>query len=92
MEKKLKDKKKGKEVNKETEENIKIDDGKRFHVEDKKIRRGLTVKEIRAERELLRENITLQFEKFRRRTGLKVTYCEYNIDESKDVFLAIEDI
>ena len=60
--------------------------------EKKSVHRGLTVKEIRAERELLRENITLQFEKFRRRTGLKVTYCEYNIDESKDVFLAIEDI
>ena len=58
----------------------------------KSVHRGLTVKEIRSERELLRENITLQFEKFRRRTGLKVTYCEYNIDESKDVFLAIEDI
>ena len=54
--------------------------------------RGLTVKEIREERELLRENIASQFEKFRRRTGLKVTYCEYNIDEAKDIFLAIEDI
>lgn len=61
-------------------------------VEKKTAKRSLTVNEIRGERELLRENIALQFEKFRRRTGLKVTYCEYNIDESKDVFLAIEDI
>lgn len=61
-------------------------------IEKKPGKRSLTVKEIRDERELLRENIALQFEKFRRRTGLKVTYCEYNIDESKDVFLAIEDI
>ena len=52
-------------------------------VEKKSVHRGLTVKEIRSEREILRENIALQFEKFRRRTGLKVTYCEYNIDDSK---------
>ena len=65
---------------------------KRGKVEKKSVHRGLTVKEIREERELLKENISQQFEKFRRRTGLKVTYCEYNIDESKDVFLAIEDI
>jgi len=61
-------------------------------VEKKTAKRGLTVSEIRDERELLRENIAQQFEKFRRRTGLKVTYCEYNLDESKEVFLAIEDI
>ena len=61
-------------------------------VERKPEKRSLTVKEIRDERELLKENIAQQFEKFRRRTGLKVTYCEYNIDESEDVFLAIEDI
>ncbi len=61
-------------------------------VERRPTRRGLTVKEIRAERELLRENIALQFEKFRRRTGLKVTYCEYDIDDKAGVFLAIEDI
>ena len=61
-------------------------------VERKPEKRSLTVKEIRDERELLRENIAQQFEKFRRRTGLKVTYCEYNLDESEDVFLAIEDI
>ena len=61
-------------------------------VNGKPTSRGLTVQEIRQERELLKENISTQFEKFRRRTGLKVTYCEYNIDESEDVFLTIEDI
>ena len=62
-------------------------------VEKKPAKRSLTVEEIRAERELLRENIVLQFEKFRRRTGLVVTYCEYNVDEPEEgVFLAIEDI
>lgn len=61
-------------------------------VERKSVHRGLTVKEIREERVLLSENIAIQFEKFRRRTGLKVTYCEYNPDASHEVFIAVEDI
>lgn len=79
-----------KKVEKKVEEMKKKSGTKK--VEKKPEKRSLTVKEIRDERELLKENIAQQFEKFRRRTGLKVTYCEYNVDESKDVFLAIEDI
>ena len=58
----------------------------------KSFHRRLTVKEIREERVLLSENIAIQFEKFRRRTGLKVTYREYNPDASHEVFIAVEDI
>ena len=84
------DKKLNKNLDKTAKNEVAKSDTKK--VKEKSVHRGLTVKEIRDERELLRENIALQFEKFRRRTGLKVTYCEYNIDDSKDVFLAIEDI
>ena len=93
MEKKLKDKKKRVDPKKIMEiGNMKIDDAKKFHIKNKPIRRGMTIKEIREERVLLGENIAIQFEKFRRRTGLRVTYCEYDPNESKEVFLAIEDI